>query len=115
MRDDDLDEKIDIYSFGNNLYGLLTGLWVFYENDDDKVVQVSAQFHHWWLVRFLLASRSSFLHFCHREKYRQAREHSLMPDIVTIATEKENWYVPRNCSLRFPSFFSLLLSRVFPG
>jgi len=40
MRDDYLDEKIDIYSFGNNIYGLLTGLWVFYENDDDKVVQV---------------------------------------------------------------------------
>lgn len=39
MRDDPLDEKIDIYSFGNNLYALLTGLWVFYENDDDKVVQ----------------------------------------------------------------------------
>lgn len=39
MRDDPLDEKIDIYSFGNNLYALLTGLWVFYENDDDKAVQ----------------------------------------------------------------------------
>lgn len=39
MRDDDLDEKIDVYSFGNNIYALLTGLWVFYENDDDKVVQ----------------------------------------------------------------------------
>lgn len=39
MRDDWLDEKIDVYSFGNNIYGLLTGLWVFYENDDDGVVQ----------------------------------------------------------------------------
>lgn len=39
MRDDWLDEKIDVFSFGNNIYGLLTGLWVFYENDDDGVVQ----------------------------------------------------------------------------
>ena len=35
----DLDEKIDVYSMGNNIYGLLTGLWVFYENEDDGVVQ----------------------------------------------------------------------------
>jgi serine/threonine protein kinase len=36
-----LDEKIDVWSFGNNIYGLLTGLWVFYQNDDDGVVHVS--------------------------------------------------------------------------
>lgn len=41
MRDDWLNEKIDVYSFGNLVYELLTGLWVFYENDDDEVVQVS--------------------------------------------------------------------------
>ena len=35
----DLNEKIDIFSFGNNIYGLLTGLWVFYDNEDDEVVQ----------------------------------------------------------------------------
>jgi serine/threonine protein kinase len=35
-----LDEKIDVWSFGNNIYALLTGLWVFYENEDDAVVQV---------------------------------------------------------------------------
>lgn len=39
MRDDYLDEKIDVYSFGNNIYALLTGLWVFYENDDDETTQ----------------------------------------------------------------------------
>lgn len=39
MKDDYLDEQIDVFSFGNNIYGLLTGLWVFYENDDDGVVQ----------------------------------------------------------------------------
>jgi serine/threonine protein kinase len=39
-RDEYLDEKIDIYSFGNNIYGLLTGLWVFYDTDDDTMVQV---------------------------------------------------------------------------
>eukprot|EP00980_Cylindrotheca_fusiformis_P012565 scaffold3084_cov144-Cylindrotheca_fusiformis.AAC.13 len=33
-----LDEKIDIWSFGNNMYALLTGLWIFYENDDDDVI-----------------------------------------------------------------------------
>jgi len=36
----DLDEKIDVWSFGNNIYGLLTGLWVFYEDEDDGVAQV---------------------------------------------------------------------------
>lgn len=35
----DLNEKLDVYSFGNNIYGLLTGLWVFYENEDDELVQ----------------------------------------------------------------------------
>ena len=35
----DLDEKIDIYSFGNNIYALLTGLWVFYDNTNDDQVQ----------------------------------------------------------------------------
>jgi hypothetical protein len=35
----DLDEKIDIYSFGNNIYALLTGLWVFYDNTNDDEVQ----------------------------------------------------------------------------
>ena len=36
----DLNEQIDVFSFGNNIYALLTGLWVFYENEDDGVVQV---------------------------------------------------------------------------
>merc|ERR1740117_2246057 len=35
----DLDEGIDVYTFGNNIYSLLTGLWVFYDTDDDSVVQ----------------------------------------------------------------------------
>jgi len=35
----DLDEGIDVYTFGNNIYALLTGLWVFYDIDDDSVVQ----------------------------------------------------------------------------
>ena len=29
-----LNEKIDIWSFGNNIYALLTGLWVFYDKTD---------------------------------------------------------------------------------
>jgi len=33
--DKPLDEKIDVFSFGNNVYTLLTGLWPFYEDDDD--------------------------------------------------------------------------------
>lgn len=53
MRDDPLDEKIDIYSFGNNIYGILTGLWVFYENDDDGVVQVRALLLYVSLVDFV--------------------------------------------------------------
>jgi len=39
IRDDPLDEKIDVWSFGNIVYGLLTGLWVFYDTEDDTVVQ----------------------------------------------------------------------------
>ncbi|KAI2488633.1 protein kinase [Fragilaria crotonensis] len=35
----DLNEKIDIFSFGNNMYSLMTGLWPFYENEDDGFVQ----------------------------------------------------------------------------
>jgi hypothetical protein len=34
-----LDEKIDVFSFGNNIYALLTGLWNFYDNDNDDEVQ----------------------------------------------------------------------------
>lgn len=37
--EEDLDEKIDVFSFGNNLYALLTGLWNFYDNDNDDEVQ----------------------------------------------------------------------------
>eukprot|EP00538_Stauroneis_constricta_P012966 CAMPEP_0119572508 /NCGR_PEP_ID=MMETSP1352-20130426/44656_1 /TAXON_ID=265584 /ORGANISM="Stauroneis constricta, Strain CCMP1120" /LENGTH=600 /DNA_ID=CAMNT_0007622193 /DNA_START=27 /DNA_END=1829 /DNA_ORIENTATION=+ len=33
-----LTEGLDMFSFGNNIYALLTGLWVFYENSDDEVV-----------------------------------------------------------------------------
>jgi hypothetical protein len=39
LREKDLNEKIDIFSFGNNVYSLMTGLWPFYENEDDLVVQ----------------------------------------------------------------------------
>jgi len=34
-----LNEQIDVFSFGNNIYGLLTGLWVFYDTDDDPSVK----------------------------------------------------------------------------
>ena len=36
--EDYLNEQIDVFSFGNNIYGLLTGLWVFYDVDDDGEV-----------------------------------------------------------------------------
>jgi serine/threonine protein kinase len=33
-----LNEKVDVYAVANNMYSVLTGLWVFYdEHDDDKV------------------------------------------------------------------------------
>lgn len=35
-RDDNLNEKIDVWSFGNNIYALITGLWVFYDVDTIK-------------------------------------------------------------------------------
>jgi hypothetical protein len=31
-----------VFSFGNNIYGLLTGLWVFYDIEDDDMKQVSS-------------------------------------------------------------------------
>jgi len=35
-----LDEKIDVYSFGNNIYALLTGLYPFYEIDGEHEAKV---------------------------------------------------------------------------
>jgi hypothetical protein len=35
----DLDEKIDVFSFGNNIYAMLNGLWGFYDLDDDESTQ----------------------------------------------------------------------------
>jgi len=34
----ELSMQHDVWSLGNNIYALLTGLWVFYENEDDEVV-----------------------------------------------------------------------------
>jgi serine/threonine protein kinase len=41
--DDPLDEKIDVFSLGNNMYSVLTGLWVFYDskNMDHTVERVT--------------------------------------------------------------------------
>jgi len=32
--DNNLNEQVDVYSLGNNLYSILTGLWVFYDADN---------------------------------------------------------------------------------
>ena len=38
--DYDLTEQVDVYSLGNNMYSLLTGLWIFYdESNTEKVKQ----------------------------------------------------------------------------
>eukprot|EP00550_Attheya_septentrionalis_P002966 CAMPEP_0198300278 /NCGR_PEP_ID=MMETSP1449-20131203/47555_1 /TAXON_ID=420275 /ORGANISM="Attheya septentrionalis, Strain CCMP2084" /LENGTH=565 /DNA_ID=CAMNT_0044002045 /DNA_START=100 /DNA_END=1793 /DNA_ORIENTATION=- len=37
-RDGDLDESIDVFSLGNNIYSILTGLWVYYDTRDDDAV-----------------------------------------------------------------------------
>ena len=34
--DKPLDEKIDVYSFGNSIYALLTGLWPFYDDGEEQ-------------------------------------------------------------------------------
>ncbi|KAL7544377.1 hypothetical protein ACHAWF_007762, partial [Thalassiosira exigua] len=34
-----LNEQIDTFSFGNNIFTMLTGLWNFYDQDDDGVTQ----------------------------------------------------------------------------
>jgi serine/threonine protein kinase len=34
--DDPLDEKVDVYSLGNNMYSVLTGLWVFYDSTSER-------------------------------------------------------------------------------
>ena len=38
--DKPLNEKIDVYSYGNGVYGLLTGLWPFYTLNDDHEEEV---------------------------------------------------------------------------
>lgn len=37
--DYDLTEQVDVFSLGNNMYGLLTGLCPFYDTEEDSVVQ----------------------------------------------------------------------------
>ncbi len=37
--DNPLDEKIDVFSYGNNVYSLLTGLFVFYEEKNYKKIK----------------------------------------------------------------------------
>eukprot|EP00978_Attheya_sp_CCMP212_P012268 scaffold30482_cov53-Attheya_sp.AAC.6 len=37
-RDGELDESIDVFSLGNNIYSILTGLWVYYDTKDDDAV-----------------------------------------------------------------------------
>jgi hypothetical protein len=39
LRFQNLDEQIDTFSFCNNIYALIVGLWNFYDTDDDSVVQ----------------------------------------------------------------------------
>jgi serine/threonine protein kinase len=34
-----LNEKVDVFSLGNNFYSILTGLWVFYDSKDTKETQ----------------------------------------------------------------------------
>ena len=33
-----MNEQIDTYTYGNTIYALLTGLWPFYDVNDDEVV-----------------------------------------------------------------------------
>ena len=41
--DKDLNEQVDIFSLGNNMYSLLTGLYVFYDTDNDEKIQERAK------------------------------------------------------------------------
>jgi len=37
--DHDLTEEVDVFSLGNNMYSILTGLYVFYDEEDDEKVK----------------------------------------------------------------------------
>jgi len=37
--DEALNEKIDVWSYGNNVYSLLTGMWVYYWEEDYKKIK----------------------------------------------------------------------------
>lgn len=39
MQDAFSDEKMDVYTMGNNIYVLMTGLWPFYTEDEDETIQ----------------------------------------------------------------------------
>ena len=41
--DKDLDQQVDVYSLGNNMYSVLTGLWIFYDEKDDGKVQKNVE------------------------------------------------------------------------
>jgi len=58
FKNDLLDEKIDVWSFGNIVYGLLTGLWVFYDTEDDHVVQNKVKNHETAFIDSRYKSRS---------------------------------------------------------
>ena len=40
--DKPLNEKIDVWSIGNNIYSVLTGTYPFYNVEDDKDIQVNS-------------------------------------------------------------------------
>jgi serine/threonine protein kinase len=39
-KDEPLNEKVDIFSLGNNFYSLLVGLFPFYDVEDDDLITV---------------------------------------------------------------------------
>ena len=69
--DHELNEKIDVWSLGNNFYSLLTnGLWIFY-NINTKNVDIQVNTYHAILKGYaLINSFSHFFFHCIRCKKR---------------------------------------------
>jgi len=81
-----LTERVDVFSLGNNMYSLLTGLWPFYDENSVHKIQVSA------LSTYPIYGHSTYLRvFTFRIASKRARRLSSIRDGFSEVLRKEQW------------------------